>query len=118
MASKKTETLVSNFFTDLIEGKFTSADKTLQSMKAEMRGTERQRGYINALEGMLSALISKNDKSVLINQIGIKEADKLTKLFSRRSKDRLQSDFDRGFFEAWVDYTKTLKNSPQTQLKI
>lgn len=118
MVSKKTETLASDFFHDLIEGRLASADKTLQSMKAEMRTTERQRGYLNALEGMLLALGSKNDKSVLINQIGTKEADKLTKVFSRRSKDRLQSEFDRGFFEAWVDYTKTLKNLPQTQLRI
>ena len=118
MASKKTDILTRNFFNDLIEGKFTSADKTLQTMKAEMRSTERQKGYLNALEGMLSALASKSDKAVLINQITAKEADKLAKVFARRSKDKLQNEFDRGFFEAWVDYAKTLKNTPQTQLKI
>lgn len=66
---------------------------------------------------MLSALGSKNDKSILINQISAKEADKLAKAFSRRSKNRMQSEFDRGFFEAWADYTKTLKSSSQTLLR-
>ncbi|MFH0897022.1 MAG: hypothetical protein V1850_03100 [Candidatus Bathyarchaeota archaeon] len=118
MVPKKTQILAYDFFHELIEGRPTSADKILQSLKGKTRITDWQRGYLNALEGMLAATGSKNDKSVLINQIDNKETNKLTKIFSRRSKDRLQSEFDRGFFEAWVDYTKTLKNYSQTILKI
>ena len=103
--------LANDFFHELIEGRLKSADTTLQMMKEETRQTEWQRGYLNALEGMLTAIGSRNDKFVLINQIRAKEADKLTKLFFRRSKNKMLSEFDHGFFDAWVDYTKILKNS-------
>ena len=110
MSSKKTQILAKDFFHELIDGRLSSANKILQRIKNEACSTEWQSGYLNALRGMLSASSSKNDKFVLINKIEVKEADKLTKIFSRYSKNRMQNEFDRGFFKAWVDYTTILKN--------
>ncbi len=117
MTPKNTQLLAKYFFNELIDGKPTSADKTLQKIKSETRMTDWQKGYLNALEGMLTASGSKNDKSILFNQVSAKEADKLTKEFTRRAKNKMQSEFDRGFLEAWADYVKILKDSSQTLLK-
>ena len=114
MKSRKIGLLANVFFHNLIEGRLTSANKTLQRIKDEVSTKEWQRGYINALEGMLLVSKSRNDKSVLLNQLGSKEADKYRRAFSRQSKNKIQGDFDRGFFEAWVDYTKALKGSHGT----
>ena len=114
MKTRKIGLLANVFFPHLIEGRLTSANKTLERMKDEVSTENWQRGYINALEGMLLALKSRNDKSILLNQLGSKEADKYRRAFSRQSRNKIQGDFDRGFFEAWVDYTKALKGSHET----
>lgn len=114
MTSRKIGLLANVFFHNLMKGRLTSANKTLQIMKDEESTKKWQRGYINALEGMLLASKSRNNKFVLINQFGFKEADKFRRVFSRQSKNKIQGDFDRGFFKAWVDYTKVLKDSHRT----
>lgn len=111
MESRKTRLLADDFLHELIGGRFVYADKVLQRMREEKSSAQWQRGYVNALEGMLLALGSRNDRSVLINQIGAKEANRFAKSFSRQSKNRMQSEFDRGFFAAWVDYMRALKGS-------
>ena len=102
-----------------MQGKLALACKTLQRIREEAQSREWQKGYVNALDGMLSALESKNDRSVLINQIRSEELEKLARAFSRQTRNRMQSEFDHGFFSAWADYAKTLKEStkPQTEPK-
>lgn len=107
--------LTNNFFIDLIKGRLTSADKALQKIKEEKNTKQWERGYINALEGMLLALESRNDRFVLINQIGVKEVNKFTKAFSQQSKNKMQNEFDQGFFTAWIDYIRTFKNNSRSQ---
>lgn len=98
-----------NFFRELINGRLTAADRIFQTMKQEVGSEEWYRGYLNALEGMLSANSSKNDEYTFINQNDVKKADKFARIFSHLSGDRMQGDFDRGFFAAWADYMKSLK---------
>jgi len=98
----------------LVEGKLASADRVLQRFKAEIGSKEWQKGYTTALGGMLLASGSKSDQLVLMNRIGAKDADKFVRTFSQQSKSVMLSDFDRGFFAAWVDYTKALKDSRKT----
>ena len=117
MESKKISFLTNNFFHELLEGRLTSADKMLQIIKEEAHGRERQKGYVNALEGMLSALESKNDKCPFINQIRSKEVDKFARMFTNQAKNRMQSEFDHGFFTAWVDYTRVLKDSSKLEME-
>lgn len=117
MESKKMSSLTNNFFHELLEGRLTSADKMLQKMKGEVYSREWQKGYVNALEGMLSALESKNDKYPFINQIRSQEIDKFTRTFSHQAKNRMQSEFDHGFFTAWVDYIRFLKDSSKLEVE-
>lgn len=116
MGSKRTRLLANDFLHELIEGKFTSADRILQKIKGEAETEEWLKGYVNALEGMLLALQSRNDRFAFIANIETKAADKFAKTFTRLSKDRMQSEFDRGFFSAWVDYVRVLKDSGKSKI--
>ena len=110
MGSKKTRLLANDFLSELVEGKFASADRALQRMRSETVYEEWQKGYVNALEGMLLASQSINDKFAFIANIDSKRADKFSKMFGRLSKDKMHSEFDRGFFSAWADYVQALKD--------
>ena len=116
MGSKKTRLLANDFLSELVEGKFASADRALQKIRSETVDEAWQKGYVNALEGMLLASQSRNDKFAFIANIDSKRADKFAKMFGRISKDKMQSEFDRGFFSAWADYVQALKDSSRSKM--
>jgi len=105
---RKMRLYANRFFPFLVQRKFTAADKVLENIKKEIRTTDWQRGYINSLEGMLLALRSK-DRHVLIKTITSESIGKFNKEFYRQSRNKLLTDFDRGFFTAWNDYLQVLK---------
>lgn len=105
---QKTESFTTQFFQLLTERRFTEAERALEQIRQGVKATEHYRGYINALEGMLIALKSNDDRYVFISQIEPSKVDELRTEFSQESKNPLHADFDRGFFVAWADYVSHL----------
>jgi len=76
-----------------------------------MQMSERNRGYFQALYGMLLAQRNNNDRYVFLSNLNIKDKKELLSYrreFLRQSENRLHADYDRGFFGAWADYMRIL----------
>jgi len=98
--------LTTHFFQLLRQKNLTQAERTLENMSQEARNTEWRRGYIQALRGMLIASKSGDDKRAFINRMKDRNLPKNRMDFAKKSRDPLQTRFDRGFFAAWADYVE------------
>ena len=114
-AQSKKKSLVNTFFHLLAQGKKTAARKVLERIKQSAETSQWRRGYINALDGMMNALETTNDRDVFINQIRVERCDELGRIFLKQSGNELQADFDKGYFAAWADYMQALK--PTTKME-
>jgi len=111
--SRKIKQFITIFFNLLIQRSFSSAEKELRKIKQRAEPTQWYNGYINALEGMLTALKSDERKHAFINRIERSKINEHKKEFLSRSKKLLHTEFDRGFFTAWADYTRILGKLPE-----
>lgn len=118
MIPKKIQPLVRVYFELLAQRKLSAAGKALNDVRQRVHSTQWLRGYVNALEGMLAASESKNDRYVLINKIDPIKAGRLSREFLQHSRDELQADFDRGFFSAWADYLRFIGSTKREKLQI
>jgi hypothetical protein len=107
MLSRSLVSLTKDFFQAVRRRSFTEAERTLETIKSKAKATEWYKGYINALEGMITSL-KTNDTYALINRVKADEVKKLIYEFNEQSKYTFHKEFDRGFFDAWVDYLETL----------
>ena len=105
----KRESLVDTFFSLIAQEKKTTAKVVFEKIKQKSEASQWSNGYINALEGMMSVSIVKNEKNILINQIKAEKSNELKEIFLRHSNNKLHNDFDRGFFAAWVEYMQVIK---------
>jgi hypothetical protein len=112
--SRKIANTVTNYFQHVSHKNYSEALRELNQIEIDMTASEWQKGYINALQGMLIALRS-DTRYAYIKRIGEKDQQSITKLrraFSHQAEDPLQTDFDRGFFSAWSDYLRALNQTP------
>ncbi len=110
---RQTASLITRYLQLLVQRNFTEAERELEKIKLGIKPLQWNKGYYNALEGMLIALRSNDNSYLYINRLaGSEEAkiDDLLKRFTRMSKDQLQGEFDRGYFAAWVEYLQALKS--------
>jgi len=98
--------LTTYFFQLLRQRNLTQAERTLEEVSREGKNTEWRRGYVHALSGMLIASKSGDDKQVFINRMTDRDVDvlKIRRDLAKKSRDPLQTSFDKGFFAAWADY--------------
>ena len=94
-------------FFQLIKGRrFAEAERVLERIRQKTNETEWNRGYLNALDGVL--LTSKsNDSYAFLTNMNFedeKQLKKSRKEFLKEYKNKIHSDFDRGYFAAWADY--------------
>ncbi len=108
---------VTRFF-QLVEGRrFAEAERVLERIRLKTNETEWNSGYLHALDGMLFTQKSGDSYSFLnnLNSKDEKELKRLKKEFLKKSKNKINADYDRGFFAAWADYIrismKALKNT-------
>jgi len=83
----------------------------LERLRKRVEENEWNRGYIQALEGMLSAQRSKEDSYAFLPNLEFNDKKELRKHrqeFLRYATDRLHADYDRGFFSAWAEYMRVL----------
>ena len=75
-----------------------------------MHVSDRNRGYFQALYGML--LTMKNtDRHAFLSTVDLtdkKQQKACKKEFQSHMESQLHDDYDRGYFEAWSDYMRIL----------
>ena len=102
---------VTRFFQLINNRQFAQAQRELQRLKAEMKKTEWNNGYYRALYGMYLARKANGNQYTFISKIDLSGRPLVLnhkKSFLKRVQSRFNDDFDRGFFSAWVDYTRLL----------
>jgi len=103
-------TFVTRFFQLVTRRRFAEAKRILERLKEKASKTEWNRGYFRALYGILLARRS-NDPYVFLSSLDFGDKDTLRdyrREFLKHAKNRLHSDYDRGFFSAWADYMRIL----------
>jgi len=83
----------------------------LERLKQKMQMNERNRGYFQALYGMLLAQRNNDDRYAFLSNLNMNDKKQLKSYrleFLRQSQHRLHADYDRGFFSAWADYMRIL----------
>jgi hypothetical protein len=74
-------------------------------------GTERGRGYLKGLEGLLLTAKSNDDKYLYLSRIEKtqKKLRLLRKEFANHVTSNLHSDYDKGYFQALENFIRTLE---------
>ncbi len=89
---------------------FAEAERILERIKQKMHVSDRNRGYFQALYGML--LTMKNtDRYAFLSTVDLtdkKQVRHYRKEFLDHMEQRLHDEYDRGYFEAWSDFMKIL----------
>ena len=94
-------------FIQLLKGRrFAEAERVLERIKESTNTTEWNTGYIQALDGIILSQKS-NDSYAFLSNIDLddpKQLRKNRKEFLKEYKNKVHSDYDRGFFAAWADF--------------
>jgi len=101
---------VTRFFQLVTRRRFAEAERILERLKEKASKTEWNRGYLQALYGILLARRS-NDPNVFLSSLNFGDKDNLQNYrreFLKHSRNTFHSDYDRGFFSAWADYMRIL----------
>lgn len=103
------------FFESLVQGRLKESEKNFERIIiGEGMDSEKKRGYIKALEGLLLTLKSSDDKYLYFAKESFDEntLPKLEKEFTDHTNDPLHSEYDRGYFSALLDYIRIVKKRP------
>jgi hypothetical protein len=98
--------LITRFFQLLAEKKFSEADRLLKNVYSSFT-SEWDKGYFEALQGMLLAAKSR-DKHAFFNNMDLSNLEQIEEDMKAQLKLKVRDDRDRGFFRAWCDYLKLL----------
>jgi hypothetical protein len=112
---------VTRFFQLITTRQFAEAERILERLKLKIDMSERNRGYFQALYGMLLAQRNNDDRYAFLSNLNIedkKELHSYRREFFRQSEHRLHADYDRGFFSAWADYMRILPKLESTTIAI
>ena len=94
-------------FFQLLKGRrFAEAERVLERIREKTNETEWNSGYLHALDGIVLATKS-NDSYAFINNVNFEDEKNLRKNrkeFLKEYKNKINTDYDRGFFAAWADY--------------
>ena len=105
-------------FFQLLKGRrFAEAERVLERIRQKTNETEWNSGYLHALDGIVLATKS-TDSYAFIKNLNLEDEKSLRKNrkeFLKEYKNKVHTDFDRGFFAAWADYmlisVRELENS-------
>jgi len=104
-------TFVTRFFQLVRERQFAEAERILERLKLKAQKNERNRGYLQALNGIFLASKSNNDQYLFLSNVNLKDKGELEKHrreFLKHTRDSLDAEYDHGFFSAWADYMRIL----------
>jgi len=115
---KKAVPLAEEYLHLIAQRSLSEAERTLEKIRLEIKGTPWQKGYINALEGMLVAIKSGDTRYVYMNRLEASErkmVDEARQRFHREARNPFEGEFDRGFFAAWSEFLHLLKEVGETK---
>jgi len=98
------------FFQLITSRQFAEAERILERIKQKMHVSDRNRGYFQALYGMLLTM-KNSDRYAFLSTVDLTDMKQLKnyrKEFLSHVERRLHDEYDRGYFEAWSDYMKIL----------
>ena len=109
----KTRESVIAFFKNMLDRKFTDAEKTLGGIKERKFPDEEFRmGYINALEGLLLSVRSGDERDFYNrNNFAAKGLKTYRDEFKELRKSPIRTQFDSGYFAAWSDIMQYQNNN-------
>lgn len=100
----KTRESVLMFFDNLLERKFTDAERELENLKQKRFPDEEYRmGYTNALEGLLLSVRSGDERDFYNRTHNGKKLNEYITEFKDFRKLPVRTQFDQGYFSAWTD---------------
>jgi len=102
---------VVRFFQLVKNRRFAEAERVLERIRKKTNETEWNSGYLHALDGIVLAQKS-NDSYAFIKNVNFEDENELKKFrkdFLAEYKNKIHTDYDRGFFAAWADYMLTSK---------
>lgn len=102
---------VARFFQLVTNRRFAEAERTLERIKLKIHETEWNRGYFQALQGIVLATKANDDQYVFLSNVDTNDDNELKRHrreFLKSAKNKLHADYDRGFFSAWADYIRAL----------
>ncbi len=108
----KTREAVIAFITNILDRKFTDADKAFKVLKdRKFPDDEFKHGYLNALEGLLLSVRSGDDRDFYNrNNFAIKGLKTYREEFKDLRKSPIRTQFDSGYFAAWSDIMQYQNN--------
>jgi len=101
----KTREAVATFMNNVMERKFTDAERSLEDVKTKgFSDDEFKAGYVNALEGILLSVRSGDERD-FINKVEFNKGSmkKYVDDFKRFNGSPIRTNWDLGFFSAWTD---------------
>jgi hypothetical protein len=110
---------VTRFFQLATKRQFAEAERILERIKLKIQETEWNRGYFDALSGILLTQKS-NDGYAFLQNLNLNNENELKKHrreFVKQSRNKIHTDYDRGFFSAWADYMRVsmrIRKNPET----
>jgi len=102
---------VARFFQLVTTRQFAEAERVLQRLRQKVQTTEWNKGYFQALYGMLLAQKSNDDRYAFLSNTNLSDKGELQshrREFLKQARSRVHADYDRGYFSAWADYTRIL----------
>ena len=108
----KTREAVINFFTNMLDRKFTDSEKALKILRErKFPDEEFKHGYINAMEGLLLSVRSGDERDFYNrNNFAVKGLKTYREEFKEMRKSPIRSPFDSGYFAAWSDIMQYTHN--------
>jgi len=100
---------VTRFFQLVTNRRFAEAERVLERIRLKTQETEWNRGYFQALNGILLALKSNDDQYAFLSNMNFENEGELKKYrrdFLKEAKSKIHADYDRGLFSAWADYLR------------
>jgi hypothetical protein len=100
----KTRESVITFFDNLLDRKFSDAERELENIKQKrFPDPEYRNGYANALEGLLLSVRSGDERDFYNRTHNGKTLQDYIKEFKDFRKLPVRTQFDQGYFSAWTD---------------
>ncbi|MFQ5762512.1 MAG: hypothetical protein ACE5PO_05720 [Candidatus Bathyarchaeia archaeon] len=103
--------LVHQFMRLTLSRNFAEAERVLDKIKHAVSASDWSKGYCHALDGMLTAYRTRDERYTVINRLepDREKIKQLEETYYGKSRNLIEANFDRGFFAAWADLARLLQ---------
>jgi len=103
--------LATRFYQLTLERRFAEAERMLERLKDKTRKNEWNRGYLQALNGMIVTKKSNDERYAFLANLDLENEEDIKKNrreFLNQIRCDFHTDYDRGFFMAWADLLRVI----------